>query len=501
MDRGGSATECASEAHQYWRDRRERHFSRLGGRPATDASRDRGGGDRDHRGSGRSDGEGRRDTGGSVSTGSYNTGSYNTGTSNTGTPNAGGHQGLISALAAMSHPPMGRQQQPGGVARPAGPTGPANPTEREEIARVLGHSEFDSLSALEQAVKSDIAECAGAQSSASQCCGDPMSCRGQLDSDDSRAIDAAQAMINSGPGAGGLKEYCTKMKSLSDNSKNMNYGLGDICFEQGGQCQHKCESLAQEYSQRLAACAGCSMQTMLQNAVAQFQSAQATCSGLGSKLNQIADNGIGAAISQTLAGRCADVAASSSTNVADATPEREGQMDKPMNTGALDDKPDVKSVEAKEKERKPFIDTSRLDAAQGFKGYAKNKGPPTQYNVASLEKSGAAGGGKSGPPAPTQANLKNAEVQVAAKPAEGKKIETGAKGREPASQSMEPMSGSGDGFNDDGNLQKYLAKGVRSAMNRSGVSREIRSKEDNLWTRITYKMNEKCKLGVLWECN
>ncbi len=380
----------------------------------------------------------------------------------------------------------------------------------KEISAALGRAGFSSLGELQGAVQQDIADCSGAMSSASRCCGDPASCKGQLGAADSHSYDAASALLSSGPAKGGLKDYCGQMKTLSSNSRSLNSGLAGVCFEAQDTCESMCEDLVQEYSTLLSSCNGCEAQSSYQSALQQLQDGQRTCSGLGTKADQLADNGFGNAADQMIATHCSDVAGAQAGPPARDSAALGMPGDKTMAAQAMNEGKAAGSLSA-DASGKPRMDL-RVDASQGFKGYKNIHGPETQRNEAGSESGSSArpgvapsSAGSTAGGAPAQAAAVAAPVKQSQAPAgKSKEGEPPAnvkpKVREIASDPI-PIPGSDLQFENKTDLRQYLPSGVRSAMSRLARPKEINQKEEDIFLRITLKMKEKCKMGLLWECD
>jgi len=418
---------------------------------------------------------------------------------------------VTSLVTAMAQKKADNPTVPGGIqpeATPGSGPHPVGDTEgSDKPVDQQGSVAFTSMPEIEAAVNQDIAACTGAMSSASQCCGNPTSCRGNMNAQDSRSLDAVSALLNRGPSQGGLKDYCNQMKTMSGDSRNLNSGLAGVCFDAQSSCETVCEDLAEEYTQFIAECNGCKAQTVYQNALSRFQDTQRSCSNLGDKADQLADTGFDAAVNQAISKNCTDVSASNPVLASAATPTGASQTDV-RDTRSLG-LPESRKTESSASgdiggppTQKPRMDLS-VDAAQGFKGYGKNLPPELQRNVAGA--SGAPARGSSGfKPAAAETPAAAAPVKDAKKDDKPKAEEppkTDDKKRAPAAAEPAHMIGSNSNqFEDGKDLSQYLPAGVRTAMNRSGGGKEINDAAEDLFARITAKIKEKCKLGVLLEC-
>ncbi len=482
--RSGDSAGCFGQFRRHGRHERGRHRSNVGAR----------GGFRAQNHSGGSSGQGRA-----------------------GAKSRGGYQPMsVAAAAVTAVTNINRNGEPAQIApaaaaRPTALPDARDPDEAREIAAAMGRAGFDSIAELQAALNQDIADCSGASSSASQCCGDPMSCRGQLDGGDGQSLDAASALLASGPAAGGLKAYCAQMKSLSGNSRNLNSGLASVCFEAQDSCAGMCEDLVEEYTGLLSQCSGCEAQTVYQAALSRLQAGERTCSALGNKATQLADNGFGAKIDQALATQCTDVASAQPSSQAGATPTSGAPSLKIPSGQALDENGDNKTASSNlSADGKPFTEL-QVDASTGFKGYSNSQGPQTQRNKAGDGRSDSSSKSAAPPTQAAAAGAKAAPAGAGAKPqdknpADKSKNDPAApvaaadKSRAVASEPAMPITGSDSQFKTGTDLSQYLPRGVRSAMNRLVRSKEINEKEEDLFWRITLKMKEKCRMGILLEC-
>ena len=399
-------------------------------------------------------------------------------------------------------------------------------------------ADFDSTLEAEIQADQDIARCATAASGANECCNNPLACSDQLNRADSNSLGALGAMLGNGAQTGGLSDYCRQMNTLSGNSGNVNTGLASICFGSHATCSTTCGGLADKYADLIAECDGCDEHGIYENAQRNLTTSKYTCTNLRTRSDQLAVNGLGTANNQAVADYCNKVAG---TGGGDATrgltpPSSNSPFINHLlayNCDANPNSPDCKAMDLRaaaargesgfRESQKKNADFNIPDPANGFKGYGGNEAPGTQSNeagrAANIPKvgtvanntGGQVGGGSGG--SQSSATLTPKSKAGTSGGGHNTAVEQGFQGgngysQPVAAQNNDDHSPYGGGRNlpstdkqfENLDLRQFLPGGSRAAMRRLAGNGEINPKEENLFLRISNKMKEKCRLGVLWQC-
>jgi hypothetical protein len=383
-----------------------------------------------------------------------------------------------------------------------------------------GGSSYQSAGAAQAEAARDLAACRAAQSQANKCCNNPSSCAGDLDSGESKSYSTISNLLNSGPSQGGLTDFCKQMNSLGNDAEKVNVGFSNVCFDSHMECNASCEDLADKYDGLLANCNGCEAQSVYESAQRSLDSIANACDKLTSKTTQLASNGFSTILNQNMAKYCNQVGGVNSGATTAAQAAREAGM--PTSVGALamncsdPNQPDCRAmkegkIDGQETYSKVKKNELNVDAAGGFKGYG-NRQPATQAPKGSTHSTNAktqapVGGAASvttqSTAAQTQvpaavagaAKEKPVENKAEAKPSEVKKPE-----RAPASEDIAPIESNDSQFSGEANLKQFLPGGSRAAGRRLAGGNEINAKEEDIFARISNKIMEKCRLGILLEC-
>ncbi len=367
----------------------------------------------------------------------------------------------------------------------------------------------------------DIAACRNAQSSANRCCGDPMSCSHLMNSSDQQSL---RNLMQASSSSGGLADYCRQLSSLTYNAGNVNSALAAVCTGEQLSCTNVCGNLAQKYAGKLAACGGCASKAIFESALASLRSAEGSCQGLTGRANQLAMTGLGMASDQGLADACRAQASAMAGGPPGSMNSGRGL---PLGNSKAQELNDTAQVR---KGQVGFQDslTARknrefnlVDASSGFKGYQNQvnvEEPQTQAPRAQATVPNNTGGAIPGTGADPRAQAATQQAgQPKIQPASADSItniergfqagggysppvqntqveDPGAGGRHFAS-----ITGAGNQFDPGIDLRQFLPGGSRAA-GRGIRPKEINAKEENIFLRISRKMDEKCRLGVLWQC-
>lgn len=417
------------------------------------------------------------------------------------------------------------QYQPNAVGPDGLPDQGEGPDVEELADAPQGEAGFMAPAELEAAISGDLADCMQSLSSAQTCCGNPMVCGGRLSGGDTQSLASVMDLLQKGPSAGGVADYCGQLTKAAQNSRDVNSGLAGVCFESQDSCETTCEDLRADYVSFLQECNGCESAGALQAAISRLDSAQKTCSSLSANVASLADNGFEAAAAQAVATHCQGVATAQSTGGGSAGTAPPTMNEKLGATVTLEDSAGARRADGSLQRGGPQVEM-QVDASSGFKGYARgaSAGGGTQQpyagawsnagssrgtaaagspgvNTQSPRAGGPAAAGNSGGASDKSglANKKGQKDDVGGKSAQQK---NGSSDRNPASASAPPpISGNEDQFAGQNSLEQYLPQGVRTAMRRMAHAKEINAKEENLFLRVSAKFREKCQLGVLWQCD
>jgi hypothetical protein len=416
-------------------------------------------------------------------------------------------------------------------AKPATAKNPANPAKANTPAAPSNNTptqpaspqRVEDTSAAEIQADMDIASCVTTQSNASDCCNNPMACSGRLDSTDSSSLNNINNSLRSGPtNGGGLTGYCQQMNNLGHNAGNVNSGLSSICAGSHNSCSNTCRGLARKYSELLNGCDGCAAEYIYRDAIRNLTTGQNICDGLQDRSNQLALTGLGTSNNQALANYCNQVSGA-------ATPASAGGKVAPASAS-----PYINSILAQNCESNPNSpDCRSVKNRMGTVGFEGGGSRRNDFNVGSNDidtetqasegKTGLPSAAKAGavppnntggaiPNSATQASLGNTKRGPGMQTGQGADVgsgfvatsgysqQPGSDRGEESSRGYLPMGGNGSQFENGVDLRQFLPGGRRAAARRLAGIGEINPKEEDLFIRITNKMMEKCRLGILWQC-
>lgn len=393
---------------------------------------------------------------------------------------------------------------------------------------------FEDTSEAEAESAQDLAACERVQSNANQCCNNPLACAGEMSAGDQSSL---ANLFNAGSGQG-MADACRGMSQLSANYGNVNSGLSAICFGAHNSCTSTCGQLADKYSVKLSNCESCAARNIYQSALNALRTRNSSCQGLSSRSQQLATTGLSTVNNRTIADHCTQQTSPFPTS-AGAGPSYQGGRGLPntlpgaYNAADLAARANVEGPAGqagfREGERPTSYKDFNVDASKGFKGYGSKK-TDTQAPVAGMGGAAASAAGKTpvvanntGGPIPGQgSDFKPAALGPTASrsqaPGNGNSsvtdIDRGFQGGGGYSQ----PTGAGNGSDGEANrpperriagndnqfeakldLRQFLPGGSRAAA-RSRGNNQINKKEENLFLLISNKMIEKCKLGILWQC-
>lgn len=395
----------------------------------------------------------------------------------------------------------------------------------------------------------DIGTCSGVQNQATTCCNNPMACSSSLQANDQSSLARLQQQMNSGPQAGqSISDYCAQMQNLGVSSSNVNNGFSAVCASNQNSCSSTCSQLAQKYQALSDNCQDCEASSIYESTLATLNSKVAACAQLKTAAISMGSQGISAGGNTGYASACQQAALAQpqsqglpSAMNAPSTGDLYGCSSNPTSQacGACTVNPNLPACLAIAQGQQ------RAMGKTGFTDAAKNKEDGSGFDTANLADSLAAvnakmamntdssgvkvsatvvpnnsGGGIPGSGgAQSPASLGGGRGGGAVHAAENSPADimhgTSSGGYSPTFADNTP----GERFRDLGygrkgvngsasdlgiDLKKYLPGGSRDPRrNVAGIGPmniEINGKGVDLFKKISNKIEEKCKLGILWEC-
>ncbi len=417
------------------------------------------------------------------------------------------------------------------------PKNPTEPTPAPDHTATVAEAENEAAE--------DIAACERSQSKANQCCNNPMSCAGSMNASDQRSL----ANLFNNDNGGGLSDACQSMNALANNYGNVNSGLSAVCASAHNACTNVCGQLVSKYSTRISSCTDCPAQSVYESAHSTLSSRNSNCQSMRSRSDQLQLTGLSTANNRSIAEHCTRQAAQLPNPIAPAQGIPTSGTPLPTSFGspvAANQLAPTGTTRAIAGGGAGFRDGGRVaqpsdfnvDQSTGFKGY-NSKQSQTQAPVGQTgalgNLPGAAGSGKipvvannSGGSIPGQGgenrpaslgpagSIKpqapganqttdidrgfqgaNGYSQSAGSGGSGRDGERG--GYQQAALNDRRIAGNDDQFEQKIDLRQFLPGGSRAAA-RSWGNNQINKKEENLFLLISNKMIEKCRLGILWQC-
>lgn len=417
------------------------------------------------------------------------------------------------------------------------------PTKTAKPATTSNNTSPQNLDAARSESNADLSTLESQKSQANRCCNNPLACSNQMSSSDQASL--RQLMNNqNGPGAGGLAEYCNQMKQLSSNSGNLNAGLASVCTSNQSACTSTAASLNAKYSSLLSNCGNCESRTLYQSTLSMVQQIQAECSQLQARATNLVNQGLGGANSDGYSQYCQQVSAanpnamtppnSNPNSALNNANDPMGCLANPTSPACNDcsknpNTPACKAIaqaqqrngeaqfEADEKKNDDFnIGSLETDPGSGLPMNNTQPAQAAKINTIANNSGGAIPGAGTSGAAPQSA-------QASARPSPGSPGYSTdiLQGMHPGGYSA-PVTGNDSGDSDSGrygaralagdkdqngllgvDLRQFLPGGSRDPKRLiGGIGRGsgIHAKEEDIWRVISIKIDEKCRLGVLWRC-
>lgn len=398
----------------------------------------------------------------------------------------------------------------------------------------------------------DLNACATTRNQASQCCNNPLSCASSLSAQDQMSLQQLMQQTNSGPASGqSIADYCNQMQQASQSSGSVNNGLSAVCYSNQSSCTNTCSSLVQKYQALVDNCGDCDASSVYSSALASLQSSLGSCQNLQANMNAMARQGIGSANGQALGSICSQQAsfnpqsagsnslpvpqAAATTASADAYGCQQNPQSVACQACAMNPRsPGCQAIQQANptgragfqtasktnSEFNPMDESLALAQAQAKMNMATASAPaPANQNHAALVPNnsggaipGQAGGqqaradlssGRPAGPALAGANTDILQGHMAG----GYSQQGNGSGFESinanARRGYASVNGRAHPYAVGFDLKKVLPGGSLdpariAALN--SVNAEINGKGVDLFKKISNKMEEKCKLGILWEC-
>jgi hypothetical protein len=378
------------------------------------------------------------------------------------------------------------------------------------------NSPYDDTSSAQSQASADISTCQSQQSSAYRTCS---ATPNQSD------VSRLRSLANSGDQAG-LKTACQQMQQAADTGSSVNINLGANCTATQTTCSLTCASLVRKYQSLQASCGDCQSSSIYSSALSSLTAAQAQCDGLQARADALSRQGLQAS-SSAYASYCQDQMDASSAQSMGGLPGAFGGFGSSSGSAS--------SVQQQQQGQAQADPAARGQAS--FQNGMNSTTPPKfnlgDYSGVTTQPYILGGRNDNSPTVATIPNNQggqmpntpaspNAAAARAASP-NMQQAHAGASSITDIDQGFRSgVSPQGSGFDlpqarpqrrptstadQSGllgmDLKQFLPGGSRDPSRRLAGSAwpvEIGAKEGDIWTKISNKMMEKCKLGVLWNC-
>lgn len=457
-------------------------------------------------------------------------------------PRAGGG----AAPAAAQIPPPG--SSPSSPSSPSSSTPSISPTATDDVS--FANSEASAA----------ISSCTNAESEATRCCANPMSCASAgAQMQYAQQQNNINSQLNRPPptpgqqNQQGLNDYCAQMAQLGRQGGDVNINMGGICSANQMSCTTTCNSLARTYQAKVSSCGSCGALAVYQRTLSQLQSMASSCDSLSAQAAQWSSQGIGGtAGSQANGNICNNMTrynpqnanqqaanqvkpAASQSAACLANPGSQQCLACQQNPSAPGCQPSLGgsannngpggSVGFAEPGRKSGDGFNLPDMADTGQYAALNAGLDTKTDGSGLQVNRPAN--NSGGAIPGQDSGSGAKLDAANKPrvapqsagsvadimqgnrsggySQGQNVPTndnqfgGSAGR--LGRGLASVGAAKPNGYLGMDLKKYLPGGVYDPRTAGlSASAEINGKGADLFKKISNKFEEKCRLGILWEC-
>lgn len=390
-------------------------------------------------------------------------------------------------------------------------------------------------------VDAEVSQCLGLKQKATTCCGSPMSCSSELRASDQNKL---QQLMNAKADSSGTSGSAAQLSKLKGMSRDVNTGFAGVCMAHQGVCTDTCLTAAQKYQQLAQSCGeGCANHELYAQAAQKLSSSSSSCTSLQAKATNLVQQSVADAADEEESDSiksmasielpadledkgtkakvdpCSENPSSSACQTCTTNPGAPGCVNnssfaqgqsgfiKPSKQKSLDDfnVPDA-----------PVINDSYISSITPQAGQA------AQYNVVPNNSGGAIPGGSSsgvgGAPAARKGSAsfgsqgKITDIFPGGFVAGGYSVPAGSSTGRDIDGTRYRLN-RGDGARDTRNsapyftgmdLKRFLPGGKLDPNRRlagvRGPGSEINGKGTDVWNKITEKMNERCRLGLLWKC-
>jgi hypothetical protein len=384
-------------------------------------------------------------------------------------------------------------------------------------------------------IQADLDQCTNFQNQANRCCGNPMNCAGSMSRSDQQSL--AQLLQAQNQQAGqSMTDYCNQLRTQSANSGSVNNALAQVCASPQSSCVSTCDSMSNKYLNLANQNRGTNLESIYLSAADQFNSAVNACERLQSRVTQLAAQGISSGSTQSMSQACQEATAASPTNMTTpngnpvAMSPTQARLDATVNCQANPSAAECQNQNSTQAGKSGFDAQTKGDAqfdvpdvgTRSTDYFANNVQPQSAAAKVNAVPNNSGGGfGIGGDSTSASLNSRDGRRPSPGSPGYTTDIMQGTM----SGGGYSYGSGSGSGLegqsygnrffagrnkrvkNDDGgmlgmDLRQFLPGGSRARRALAGFNghSEINAKEEDIWRRISNKMIEKCKLGVLWRC-
>jgi hypothetical protein len=333
-----------------------------------------------------------------------------------------------------------------------------------------------------------------------------------------------------------MTDYCNQLRTQSANSGSVNNALAQVCASPQSSCVSTCDSMSNKYLNLANQNRGTNLESIYLSAADQFNSAVNACERLQSRVTQLAAQGISSGSTQSMSQACQEATAASPTNMTTpngnpvAMSPTQARLDATVNCQANPSAAECQNQNSTQAGKSGFDAQTKGDAqfdvpdvgTRSTDYFANNVQPQSAAAKVNAVPNNSGGGfGIGGDSTSASLNSRDGRRPSPGSPGYTTDIMQGTM----SGGGYSYGSGSGSGLegqsygnrffagrnkrvkNDDGgmlgmDLRQFLPGGSRARRALAGFNghSEINAKEEDIWRRISNKMIEKCKLGVLWRC-
>jgi hypothetical protein len=376
-------------------------------------------------------------------------------------------------------------------------------------------------------VDADLNQCRGTLQYAGVCCGSPMSCAGDLSSANQEKL---KVLSSSQAEDSGMSGSASQMAQLTSMNRDVNAGFASICAVRQQSCSDTCGQLAKKYENLLSTCGeNCEQNQLYQSAASSLAGRKASCDGLQAKATNL--------ISQSLSNQADSDASAPAMDFSSIAldPETETQKVKKETQDLCSENPQspeclavpvpplTQSGEGTYAAVKKSINENDFNVAEALTNdaYVPSVTPPSQPPTVTAPPNNTGGSIPQTTSTAGSAPKRKGSTFFSASNGKVTDIFPGgymSGGYSAPYQAASDIDGTrykirarpaakrkGDFNSYVGlDLKRYLP-GAKLDPNRrlAGVglgSREINGKSADLWKKITDKVTERCRLGLLWKC-